>query len=104
MLYGYIGVDWDRSSSDMKSASGICFCFGSTMISWFIKKWSNVSLNTTEEEYIVAFFSSCESIWLQELMLGLFDLEFDTTMILCENQSCIEMMEKLVFHVKSKNI
>ena len=31
---------------------------------------------------------SCEFIWLQKLILGLFDLKMDTTMILCDNQIC----------------
>ena len=32
---------------------------------------------------------------LQKLMSGLFDLELDTTVILCDNQSCINMKEIL---------
>ena len=37
-------------------------------------------------------------------MLGLFNLELDTTMILCDNQSCIKMTENPVFHDRSKHI
>ena len=37
-------------------------------------------------------------------MSGLFDLEMDITMILCDNQSCIKMKENHVFHDKSKHI
>ena len=37
-------------------------------------------------------------------MSGLFDLELDTTVILCDNQSCIKMTEYPVFHDKSKHI
>ena len=37
-------------------------------------------------------------------MSGLFDLELDTTVILCDNQSCIKMTEKPLFHDKSKHI
>ena len=31
-------------------------------------------------------------------------LELDTTVILCDNQSCIKMTENLVFHDRSKHI
>ena len=55
-------------------------------------------------EYIAACFASCEAIWLRKLMLGLFDLELDTTVILCDNRSCIKMTENPVFHDKSKHI
>ena len=55
------------------------------MISWFSRKQSSVSLSTTEVEYIAAFSASCEAIWIQKLMSGLFNLELDTTVILCDN-------------------
>jgi hypothetical protein len=38
------------------------------------------------------------------LLTDLFDLEMEATMILCDNQSCIKMMENPVFHDKSKHI
>ena len=37
-------------------------------------------------------------------MPGIFDMEVDTTVIFCDNQSCIKMKENLVFHDKSKHI
>jgi hypothetical protein len=48
--------------------------------------------------------SMCEAIWLRKLLTGLFDLEMEATMILCDNQSCIKMTENPVFHDKSKHI
>ena len=38
------------------------------------------------------------------MMSGLFDLELDTTLIICDNQSCINMTKNLMFHDKSKHI
>ena len=40
----------------------------------------------------------------QKLISGLFDMELDTTVILCDNHICIKMTENLVFHDKSKHI
>ena len=74
------------------------------MISWFSRKHSSVALSTAEAEYITACSASCEAIWLQKLMLGLFDPELDTTVILCDNQSCIKMAKNPIFHDKSKHI
>ena len=74
------------------------------MISWFNRKQSNVALSTVEAEYIAACSASCEAIWLQKLMSGLFDLELDTMVILCDNQSCIKMTKNHVFHDKKKHI
>ena len=97
-------VDWARSISDRKSTLGRCFCLGSTMSSWFSKKQSSVALSMTEAEYIATCSASCEAIWLRKLMSGLFNLELDTTVILCDNQSCMKMTENPVFHDKSKHI
>ena len=70
------------------------------MISWFSRKQSSVAVSMAEAEYIVACSTSCEAIWIQKLMSGLFNLELDTTVILCDNNNCIKMMENPMFHDK----
>ena len=65
---------------------------------------SSVALNISEAEYRAACFASYEAIWLRKLMSGLFDMDLDTTVIICDNHSCIKMTENHVFHDKSKNI
>jgi hypothetical protein len=99
-LSGYTNSYWDGSISDRKSTSGCCFSLGSAMISWKSRKQSSISLSMTEEEYIVACSTSCESIWLWKLLTDLFDLEMEETMILCDNQSFIDMTKNPVFHDK----
>ena len=37
-------------------------------------------------------------------MPSIFEMELDTTVILCDNQSCIKMTKKPMFHDKSKHI
>jgi hypothetical protein len=78
-LYGYTDSDWAGSASDRKSTSGCCFSLGSAMTSWKSRKQSNISLSTTEVEYIAACSTSCEAIWLRKLLTGLFDLEMEAT-------------------------
>ena len=63
------------------------------MNSWYSREKSIIAPNMEEEKYIVARSTNCEAIWLQKLLQGLFDLEMETTMILCDNQSCIKMIE-----------
>jgi hypothetical protein len=103
-LSGYTDSDWAGSVSDRKSTSGCCFILGSTMISWQSRKQSTISLSTTEAKYIVASSTSCEAIWFRKLLKGLFDLEIEAIVILCDNLSCIKMTENQVFHDKSKHI
>jgi hypothetical protein len=74
------------------------------MTSWKSRKQSSNSLSTTKEEYIAKCSASCEAIWLQKLLIGLFDLEMEAIVILCDNQSCIKITKNPVFHDKSKHI
>jgi hypothetical protein len=74
-LYGYTDSDWAESASDRKSTSGCFFSLGLGTTSWKIRKKSSIALSTIEAEYIAACSASCEAIWLQKLLIGLFDLE-----------------------------
>jgi hypothetical protein len=74
------------------------------MTSWKSRKQSSISLSTTKVEYIAACSASWEAIWLRKLLTGLFNLDMESTVILCDNQSCIKMMKNPVFHDKSKHI
>jgi hypothetical protein len=103
-LSGYTNSDWARIVSDRKSTSGCCFNLGSTMISWQSRKQSSIALSIADAEYIATYSASCEAIWLRKLLIGLFDLKMEATMILCDNQSYIKMTKNHVFHDKSKHI
>jgi hypothetical protein len=74
------------------------------MTSWQSRKQSGIALSTTEEEYIASCSASCEAIWLQKLLTGLFDLKMEAIVILCDNQSFIKMTENPTFHDKLKHI
>ena len=74
------------------------------MISWLSKNKTSVFLSTSEVEYIATCSAYSEAIWLHKLLAGLFDVEIDATDIYCDNQSCIKLTEKLVFHDKSNHI
>jgi hypothetical protein len=103
-LQGYIDFDWAGIAVDRESTSGCCFNLGSGMISWLSIKQSSVALSTTKAEYIAASVASCEAVWLQKLLVGLFDLELEPTLIYCDNQNCVKLSENPVFHEKSKHI
>jgi hypothetical protein len=103
-LYGYTESYWVGSSSNKKISSGCCFSLGSSMTLWKRRKQSSISLSTEEAEYIPTCSTNCESIWLRKLLTGLFDLEMEATMILCDNHSCIKMIENPMFHHNMKHI
>jgi hypothetical protein len=103
-LVGYSDVDWVGNSVDRKSTSGCCFNLGSRAISWFNRKHKSVALSFAEVEYMAANLASCEAIWLQKLLMGLFDRVLDITIFHWDNQSCIKLFENPMFHDRSKHI
>ena len=63
-----------------------------------------MALSTTEAEYIAACDTSREAMWLRKLLVRLFDQEFETIVIYCDNQSYVKLSENPVFHDWSKHI
>ena len=53
---------------------------------------------------MVASQATCEAIWMQKILIGLFDQNMDPTVVYCDNQSCIKLSENPVFHDRSKHI
>ena len=53
---------------------------------------------------MVASQAACEAIWMQKILVGLFDQRMDPTVINFDNQSCIKLSENPVFHDRSKHI
>jgi hypothetical protein len=100
-LQGYANADWAGSAVDRKSTSGCCFNLGSVMVSWCSRKQSSVALSTTEAEYIALCVAVREAVWLRKLLAALFGHEMDSTIIHCDNQSCVKLSENPVFHDKS---
>jgi hypothetical protein len=74
------------------------------MISWASRKQKSVALNTVEAEYIATCDACTEAVWLCNLVSGLFDQVMDSTVIYCDNQSCVKLSENPMFHDRSKNI
>ena len=63
-----------------------------------------MALSTAEAEYVAACSTSCEAVWMGNLLSDIFDLQLDATYIHCDNQSCVNLSENSVFHDKSKHI
>jgi hypothetical protein len=103
-LHGYVDDDWERSTVDQKSTSRYCFSLGSTMISWPSRKQGSIAHITIEVEYIAISDASKEAVWLIKLVSGLFGENLETTVVHCDNQSCIKLTENPVFHDMSKHI
>ena len=77
----------------------------SAMISWSSRKQGSVAQSTAEAEYIAASVAGREAMWLRKLLSDLFNLEINEPIVIhCDNQSCIKLIEKTMFHDRSKHI
>jgi hypothetical protein len=103
-LHGYADDDWAESPVDRKSTSRYCFSLGSAMISWSSRNKGSIRQSTIEDKYIAASDASKEAIWLRKLVSRLFGNKLETIVVHCDNQSCIKLIENLVFHDRSKHI
>eukprot|EP00253_Pinus_taeda_P032204 PITA_32204 len=103
-LQGFTDADWVGSPSDRKSTSGGIFDLGLVAVSWYSRKQRSVALISTEAEYMAASQEACEAIWMQKILVGLFDQRMDPTVFYCDNQSCIKLSENPIFHDRSKHI
>jgi hypothetical protein len=74
------------------------------MISWLSKKQTSVALSKSEAEYIATSVESLEAVWLRKLLARIFDIELEPTLIHCDNQSCVKLIENPVFHDRSNHI
>jgi hypothetical protein len=62
------------------------------MIAWINKKNSCVEISMTEEKYVISCTTSHEVVWIQKLLTGLFNIVMEETCVLCNNQSCINLL------------
>ncbi|KAL0459159.1 UNVERIFIED_CONTAM: Retrovirus-related Pol polyprotein from transposon RE1 [Sesamum latifolium] len=84
-LVVYSDADWASCLDTRRSLSGFCIFLGSAIISWKTKKQHTVSRSTAEAEYRSMASTTCELIWIYNL-LG--DLHFHVStpiLLLCDN-------------------
>lgn len=55
------------------------------------RKQDSVSLSIVEAECMVASEVSREIVWVRKLLVELFEGVMDSTIICCDNQSCIKL-------------
>nr|KYP69898.1 Retrovirus-related Pol polyprotein from transposon TNT 1-94 [Cajanus cajan] len=103
-IVAYSNNDFAGDIDDRRSTSGFVFLFGSGAISWSSKKQPVVTLSTTEAEYITTASCACQCIWIQRVLEKLSLEEQKNTLILCDNNSMIQLSKNPMFHGRSKHI
>ena len=103
-MFGWIDSNWVGDVYSCHSTTGYCFTLGSGAISWSSKKQPTVALSSTEAEYRAACSGTCEAVWLRRLLGDLGFSQQTSSLVLCDNQSCLAIAQNLVFHACTKHI
>jgi hypothetical protein len=107
---GRCDSNWVGNLDNQKSNTGYFFQNVRSLISWQLKKQSNVVLSRIEVEYMVVANVIKEAIWLQKLVFnfGFSPLQsipfIAINSFYCNIQSCIKLVENPNFHERSKHI
>ncbi|WVZ52570.1 LOW QUALITY PROTEIN: hypothetical protein U9M48_003618, partial [Paspalum notatum var. saurae] len=99
-LRGFSDADHAGCRIDRKSTSGTCQLLGTSLVSWSSR---NVSLSTTEAEYI-ATASCCSQLLWMKATLSDFGLRFGKIPLLVDSTSAISVAKNPVLHSRTKHI
>ncbi|WVZ64518.1 LOW QUALITY PROTEIN: hypothetical protein U9M48_014020 [Paspalum notatum var. saurae] len=104
-LRGFSDADHAAASTagcriDRKSTSGTCQLLGTSLVSWSSR---NVSLSTTEAEYIVAASCCSQLLWMKATLSD-FGLRFGKIPLLVDSISAISVAKNPVLHSRTKHI
>lgn len=103
ILIGHADADWAGDIKERKSTSGFIFKLGDGTISWSSRKQSNVTLSSTEAEYVSLSEACQEAQWLQMLLkdFGIIDGKI---IVNEDNQSCLKILSEDKINPRTKHI
>jgi hypothetical protein len=61
-------------------------------------------LSSTEAEYKALCATTCEVVWLRRLLQDVGEEQKEPTMIKCDNQSSIKLVNNLIYHARTNNV
>ena len=101
----FTDADWAGFKEDRRSTSGYCVFVGGNLVSWKNKKQSVVSQSSAESEYRAMTQSTCEIMWLHQLLAEVGIKTSIPTKLQCDNQAALlHIASNPVFHERTKHI
>ena len=103
-LFGWTNFDWAGDVDSRRSTTGYCFTLGLGAISRSSKKKPTVALSSIEAAYRVACSGTCKAVWLRRLLGDLGFSQQTSSLVFCDNQSCLAIAHNPIFHACTKHI
>jgi hypothetical protein len=86
------------------STSGVLFFLDNCPVSWQSLKQRVVALSIYEAEYIVAFSTTTQALWLDHLLGELLGHKVEIVELKVDTMSALALAKNLVVHERSKHI
>jgi hypothetical protein len=103
-LVGHSDSDYANCPETSGSIGGYCFSLGSGAVSWSSRKQRTVANSSCYAEYIALNGTTCEAIFLRQLLEGLHFLPSHPTPILCDNEAARILATDHVWHARTKHM
>ena len=103
-LTAYCDSDWVGCPFSRKSTTGYCIFFGSSPISWKVKKQAVTARSSSEAEYRAMASTTCEVTWLIALLKDLGLTRLPPTLLKCDNQAALAIAANPVLHERTKHV
>lgn len=103
-LKAWTDSDYAACKDSRRSRSGFVFTVGGGAVSWMSKQQTVVAASTAEAEYVAAFATTKEAIWLKRLSAELGVGEKKPLRIWSDNQACNQLAVNGALNNRTKHI
>ncbi|KAJ9539489.1 LOW QUALITY PROTEIN: hypothetical protein OSB04_032222 [Centaurea solstitialis] len=103
-IEGFMDADYDGDLTSKRSTTGYCVFVGGNLVSWRSKKQNVVSRSSAESEYRAMAQTTCELIWLRNVLGEIGFSQSKPMNLWCDNEATIHIANNPVFHERMKHI